>query len=237
MPQISNGLDNTPIATVNGLSYSAIVKDTRFLSEDLLMVHFTGHFPPGMLYPGQQLSFFIDNSHIRPYTLASVDTEQHVYSVLFYLNGKGLGSTWTTTLQPGRTVSFNVMPGKLRYNERATHHFFFGDETAMGLFYGFKEMALQNNQEYFGVLELQPQNERVLNTLKLLVDCVPPSFTTPAAHAIHWMEDMHPNCWKAWKKATFYLAGSALAVQQFNAWLQEKQVAASRIQTLAYWSA
>jgi len=237
MPQISNGLDHAPMAAINGLSYSAIVKDTRFLSEDLLMVHFTGNFPPGTLYPGQQLSFFIDDRHIRSYTLASADIEKQAYSVLFYLNGKGPGSTWTTTLQPGRTVSFSASPGKLRYNERATHHFFFGDETAMGLFYGFKEMALQNNHEYFGVLELQPQNERVLTALKLLVDCVPPSFTTPAAHAIYWMEDMHPNCWNAWKKAEFYLAGSNIAVQEFNTWLQENQVAPHRIHTMAYWSA
>jgi hypothetical protein len=98
-------------------------------------------------------------------------------------------------------------------------------------------MALQRNHEYFGVLELQPHNEGVLNALKLLVDGVPPSFTTPAAHAIQWMEDMHPNCWKAWKKAEFYLAGRALSVQQFATWLEQKKVPARRMQTISYWSA
>jgi NADPH-dependent ferric siderophore reductase len=236
MLQILNGLNNTPVVEANGPVYSAVVKDAGLLSEDLLMVQFTGDFPVNVLHPGQQLSFYIDDIHTRPYTLASVDTERHAYSVLFYLNGKGAACNWIITLQPGCRVSFSVDPGKLHYNEQATHHFFYGDETAMGLFYGFKEMALQNNQEYFGVLELQPHNEGVLNALKLLIDWVPPSCTAPAASAIQWMEDMHPNCWRAWKKAQFYLAGEALSVQQFNTWLQQKQVAPRRIHTLEYWS-
>jgi NADPH-dependent ferric siderophore reductase len=237
MLQISNGLNHTNVATAIGLSYNATVKNIRFLSNDLLMVQFAGDFPVEAFYPGLQLSFFINDRHIRSYSLAWVETAQQTFSVLFYLNGKGPGSHWTTTLHPGRTVSFKVDPGQLRYHEKATHHFFFGDETAMGLFFGFKEMALQNNHEYFGILELQTQNESVLGALKLLVDAVPPSFTTPAAHAIRWMEDMHPNCWKAWKKAEFYLAGNAPAVQEFQSWLELKQVAARRIHTIAYWSA
>ena len=122
----------------------------------------------------------------------------------------------------------------LRYQDGFTHHFFYGDESAIEQFNAFKERALANNHEYFGVLELQPGKEMVLHTLKLLVDSVPPSPEAPAANAIQWMEDMHPNCWKAWQKAAFYLAGSASSVQQFKSYLLQKQVAARQIHTIVY---
>jgi hypothetical protein len=120
--------------------------------------------------------------------------------------------------------------GTLVYDKQNTHHFFFGDETALGVFYHFKEMALRNNHEYFGVLELEPENEPLLQALKLLVDCVPPTPGMPADNAVCWMEDMHPNCWKAWKKASFYLAGNELSVQHFREYLLQKEIEERQIQ-------
>lgn len=129
----------------------------------------------------------------------------------------------------GIATPFNIEKEKLAYNALATHHFFFGDETSVGLFNAYKEIALQNNHEYFGVLELKPGNESVLNRLKLLIESVPPSVGEPAQNAIQWMEDMHPNCWKAWKKATFYLAGSAKLIQPFGEYLLQKGVSPLQI--------
>src|SRR5207248_640748 len=117
-----------------------------------------------------------------------------------------------------------------------THHFFFGDETALGLFSWFKETTLQQGHEYFGVLELQPHNEQALSKLQLLIETVPPSTETPAAHAIQWMEDMHPHCWMAWQKAAFYLAGRALCIREFRNYLKQKNVTSRQIHTASYWA-
>jgi hypothetical protein len=131
-------------------------------------------------------------------------------------------------------VTSNASEGSsLVYDEQNTHHFFFGDEMALSLFHSFKEMALHNNHEYFGVMELEPENEPILQALRLLVDIVPPSPGMPAAHAIHWMEDMHPNCWRAWAKASFYLVGSEQAVQRFREYLLQKKVDSRQIQMQA----
>jgi hypothetical protein len=123
--------------------------------------------------------------------------------------------------------------GTLVYDKQNTHHFFFGDETALQVFYRFKEMALRNNHEYFGVLELEPENEPLLQSLKLLVDRVAPTPGMPGHNAVRWMEDMHPNCWKAWKRASFYLAGNESSVQHFRDYLLQKKVDKRQIQILS----
>ena len=115
------------------------------------------------------------------------------------------------------------------YNSKATHHFFFGDESAIGLFNAYKEIALKNNHEYFGVVELNANNNHILNRLKLLIESVPPSPGQGAQNAIQWMEDMHPNCWKAWKKASFYLAGPRELIAAFREYLLQKEVSEAQI--------
>lgn len=118
------------------------------------------------------------------------------------------------------------------YDGEATHHFFFGDETALGLFHTYKEIALESSHEYFGVLELEPQYEADLQVLKLLVDSVPPAGDNSARNAIHWMEDLHPNCWKAWHRATFYLSGDDNLVESFRDYLLKKAVAPRQIRVI-----
>jgi hypothetical protein len=118
------------------------------------------------------------------------------------------------------------------YNKQATHHFFVGDETTVELFNALKEIALDKGHEYFGVLELHPEYEAVLSMLKLLVDIVPESAGQPAQNAIVWMEDMHPNCWMAWKNATFYLSGGATLISRFQQYLVQKQVAGEQIRII-----
>jgi hypothetical protein len=118
------------------------------------------------------------------------------------------------------------------YNKQATHHFFVGDETTVELFNALKEIALESGHEYFGVLELHPEYEAVLSMLKLLVDIVPESAGQPAQNAIDWMEDMHPNCWMAWKNATFYLSGGATLINTFQQYLFQKKVRQQQIRII-----
>ena len=122
-----------------------------------------------------------------------------------------------------------LIQAKQLYNNQVTHHFFVGDETTVELFNALKEIVLKDGHEYFGVLELHPEYEAVLTMLKLLVDSVPESPGQPAQNAIQWMEEMHPNCWKAWKKASFYLAGPQELIAAFREYLLQKEVSEAQI--------
>jgi hypothetical protein len=118
------------------------------------------------------------------------------------------------------------------YNRHTTHHFFVGDESAVELFNALKEIALKNDHEYFGILELHPEYDAVLSMLKLLVDSVPEMPEQPAQNAISWMEDMHPNCWMAWENATFYLSGGATLIHTFRQYLLQKKVNGQQIRII-----
>jgi hypothetical protein len=146
-------------------------------------------------------------------------------------------------LQAEETDTFYITPStdtepeimaqaKKLYNHQTTHHFFVGDESTVEIFNALKEIALYNDHEYFGVLELHPDYEAVLAMLKLLVDCVPELHEKPAYNAIQWMEDMHPNCWSAWKNATFYLSGGATLISVFQQYLLQKKVTNAQIRII-----
>ena len=132
-------------------------------------------------------------------------------------------------LADGDDQAVDTTQAKNWYNMQVTHHFFVGDESSIELFNGLKTIALQNGHEYFGVMELHPDYDAVLSMLKLLVDSVPELPGRPAQNAIHWMEDMHPNCWAAWKNATFYLAGGATLINTFQQYLLQKNIASHQI--------
>jgi len=121
---------------------------------------------------------------------------------------------------------------KQLYNYKTTHHFFVCDESTVEIFNALKEIALKNDHEYFGVLELHPDYEAVLQMLKLLIDSVPELPQSPGYNAIHWMEDMHPNCWLAWKNATFYLSGGATLISRFQQYLVQRNVSPSQIRVI-----
>ena len=118
------------------------------------------------------------------------------------------------------------------YNKKTTHHFFVGDESSVEIFNALKEIALKNDHEYFGILELHPEYDAVLSMLKLLVDSVPELPQQPAKNAIYWMEDMHPHCWMAWQNATFYLSGGVTLINTFRQYLLQKKVTSQQIRII-----
>lgn len=236
MLQVSKWLADTMIAVANPWLRQAVVSDINMLSGELKLITFKGDFDHENFLPGKIVQFRVDDTNFRHYTLSSFNKQQRCCTVLFYLHGKGPGSQWAAGLQVGQEVKFRAGQGKLKYNEQARHHFFFGDETAIGLFNWYKTTALACSHEYFGVLELQPQHAIALNTLKIMIDHVPASPEAPAVNAIDWMEDMHPDCWANWKGATFYLAGRTLSISQFRKYLLQKGVEARQIRTDAYWA-
>jgi hypothetical protein len=219
-------IQTTSNETTARLLHSAVIAGSEQLSDEFTLVNFKSDCSNHPLLPGQELLLYSDNGGKRSYTCCSVDKVQRQAAVLLYGDVNNCAVNTTT----GNTLQFSIEKEKMVYDALATHHFFFGDETSIGLFNAYKEIALQNNHEYFGVLELKPHNEQVLNKLKLLVDSVPPADAKPSQHAIQWMEEMHPNCWMAWKKASFYLAGKPRLIQPFGEYLLRRGVSPLQIQ-------
>ena len=235
MPRIPSWLANTMEKLISNKIYEVTVIETRMLSLNLKLVTFSGDFSGAKLAHGSEVLFRVNANEYRHYTLSAFDEETQSCSVIFYLNRRGPGFAFAVNVQKGDQLRMIVDAAHVRYNEHSNQHFFFGDETSMGLYESFGERVLKRDEEYFGILELEEDNFDALDHIRLRIDAVPANADAPADNAIAWMENMHPKCWEMWKGATFYLTGRAKSVQHFKQYLKQRGVGFKQIITMPYW--
>ncbi|WP_316802474.1 siderophore-interacting protein [Pedobacter nototheniae] len=235
MPKIPTWLANAVEKFISDKIHLVEIVKTEMISQDIKQITFKGDFFTADFAPGQEALFRINEHEYRHYTLSAFDKENGTCEILFYLNGKGEGSAWAKNLKIGESLKLIADKGKIKYDYEANQHFFFGDETSIGLYEWFKNVSQNLDHEYFGILEMQEENEESLRRIKLLLDAVPASQEEPASNAINWMDNMHPKCWEMWKDAKFYLSGRSRSVQKFKKYLRQKGVATKQITSIPYW--
>ncbi|XZF14887.1 hypothetical protein ACTHGU_02015 [Chitinophagaceae bacterium MMS25-I14] len=202
--------------------YDAKITAIRPITEQVLSVSFT---TGANIFPGQQLFFNAHQHNTTPPHAISQSGGEYMIVMC-----RGLDTEADPVcFNENDIVPFAVCNGKIQFDEQATHHFFFGNEHATGLFKSYKELAEARDHEYFGVAEMTDQNAACLQALQLMLEHVPATPETPAANAIQWMEEMHPLCWNTWKDATFYLPGNDASSAAFRKYLLQKGVPANKI--------
>lgn len=235
MTKLPSWLADTMEKVISNKIYQVEVVETKMLSSNLKCVTFKGGFFETEFIPGMEVLFRVNANEYRHYTLSAFDKTKETCEVIFYLNKQGPGHYLAVNIQKGDRLKLIVDRAKVKYNESSNQHFFFGDETSLGLYESLGKKVIDEDVEYFGVLELQEENLNSVKHLKLLIDTVPSDLNAPAKNAISWMENMHPLCWEMWQNATFYLTGRAKSVQQFKRYLKQRGVSFRQIITMPYW--
>jgi NADPH-dependent ferric siderophore reductase len=219
------------------LGIPCTVTDTVYLHATLKRVRFQGDLTRKSFVPGQVTEFRVSPNDFRHYTPTLYDPEKGICDILFYLHDKGPGSRWASALEVGHRVNMLRPGGRMQLAADNRYHFFFGDETALGLFRYLKEAVHGNGQEYLGILELNEEATCWPDKLDLSVDIVPKSIhEQPASEAVAYLNGLHGLLWKTWMHAAFYLAGRAASIQVFRKALLARGVSSKRISTYAYWS-
>lgn len=219
------------------LGISCTVTEVVYFHANLKRVRFRGDLGMETFVPGQEVKFRVSEDEFRHYTPTFFDLETGVFDVLFYLQGDGPGAHWASALKAGDTARMLRTAGKMRLVAHNRYHFFFGDETSLGLFRCLKEAVHQKGHEYLGILELAEGSFGWPEKLDVSVDLVPRSGDElPAQEAIDYLNDLHGLLWKTWKKASFYLAGRAASIEAFREALLSRGVSNDQISTHAYWS-
>lgn len=235
MPKLPSWLANTMEKVISNKIYQVEVVETKMLSSNLKCVTFKGDFFDAKFIPGNEVLLRVNANEYRHYTLSGFDEAHETCEVIFYLNRQGPGHHLAVNIQKGDQLKLIVDRAKVKYNQASNQHFFFGDETSLGLYESLGKKVIDEDLEYFGVLELQEENLNSVEHLKLLIDAVPSDLNAPAKNAITWMDNMHPLCWEMWQNATFYLTGRAKSVQQFKRYLKQRGVSFRQIITMPYW--
>jgi len=235
MPKLPSWLANTMEKMISNKIFEVEVADTRMLSNNIKEIILRGNFLDLDFIPGKEVLFRINSNEYRHYTLSDFDQEAGTCQIIFFLNRKGPGSSWAANIEMGNQLKFIADQAKVKYNFDSNQHFFFGDETSIGLYESFGKTAQGLDHECFGILEMNEENDQALANIDLLIDVVPSDLTSPAGNAIEWMENMHPKCWEMWENASFYLTGRGKSVQRFKKYLKERGVSYKQIQTTCYW--
>lgn len=238
MPKVPEWLGNTFDAVFSRMMHTVTVTGTEFPAQALKKIRFEGDFNRLKYSPGHAIAFRVDHTNYRNYTPSYFDAEKGICDVLFYLHNRGPGSRFAQNLQTGDTIRMIEPRGKTMYDETNKYHFFFGDETSLGLFNDLKNRINANNQNYLGILELDKSYQSLPEKLGLSLDVVSKATRqAPAAEAIDCLLNEFPeDIMELWTDAVFYLTGNAQSIQAFRKALLEKGIKSRNIRTQAYWA-
>lgn len=234
MSNLSPWLANTLEKVILNKLHTVTVAETAKLSNHLTQITFQVSNELELI-PGNGVLIQVGVAEYRYYTISAFNREANSCQIIFHLNPQGMGSAWAKHVQIGDRLEFLVDQAEIQYDVHVNQHFFFGDETSIGLYESFGTIAKNLGHEYFGILELKEENHCALKNIKLLIDAVSSEVLFPAESAIEWMENMHPKCWEMWKGAKFYLTGREKSVQRFKIYLKNKGVNSLQIRSSFYW--
>lgn len=207
----------------------------EYLHPQIKLIRFEGDFSAVRFKEGQAIIFRISEREFRNYTPYYFDSETGVCDVLFHLNSNGSGSRYMNSLETGETLLMGLPRGLNILKKTSKYHFFFGDETTLGLFKSLKVEIDKQEQNYIGVLEMDGGIEDVPEKMGLLIDVVPKS-ATHAERAINFLNELDEIIWTLWKSGTFYLMGNASSIQNFRKALRTRGISNAQIITQPYWA-
>lgn len=235
MPQVSKWIGDTTEIIFGSRIRTVTVSNTEYLNNQLKKICFEGDFRNIEYHIGYAVCFRVDDYSYRNYTPVYFNKAAGICEVLFHLHGKGPGSEFASRLREGDRVKMVIPRGKKMYRPESKYHFFFGDETTLGLFKGLKDIINDRDQNYIGVLELQNDFIEIPERLGLMTDTVQKS-AAYAGDAIRFLNELDEVLWALWKDGTFYLTGNAASIQHFRKALKVRGINNRNIITQVYWA-
>jgi NADPH-dependent ferric siderophore reductase len=234
MPRVPKWVADAMESVLSSQIRKVVVSEIISLNPYLRKVTFKGNFTNVKFKTGQAIAMRVDETNYRNYTPSLWNSENGTFQVIFHLHGNGPGSKYISSLHLDEVVTIVLPRGFDLYKAEQKYHFFFGDETSIGLFESLQHLIEKNGQEYIGILEL---NEDTLNSsihtnsgLELV-----PSSIEKAQNAISILEKLPGRIWELWKDGAFYLMGNGRSIQRFRNALKDKGVNSRNIKTQPYW--
>jgi len=234
MPKVPKWVADAMESVFSGKSRKVNIIDVTYINSYLKKITFKGDFKGVKFKIGQAIVIRVDDMNFRNYTPSYWNSDEGVFEVIFHLHGNGPGSDYISNLNLNDTLNISLPRGFDLYKKDYHYHFFFGDETAIGLFKSLKQVIDENDQNYIGVLEVDANSWNVKLTSECMLDVVPTS-TNKAENAILFLESLDDSIWNLWKNGFFYLIGNAKSIQNFRKALKEKGVSGKHMLTQPYW--
>ncbi|MEL6699079.1 MAG: siderophore-interacting protein [Bacteroidota bacterium] len=233
MPTLPKWLANGMEKVFSGMMHPVEVTHTAFPHKQLKRVRFEGDLSQAFFIPGQVIEFRINDNAFRHYTPAYYNQQAGICDVLFYLHGKGPGSSWASNLQVGDQTKLMGPGGRMKLDSTRSQHFLFGDESSLGFCLHMAVAIEAVNQDFTCLLELEPAHHGWPSDLGLESAVVVSSKKMADVHSGNVLCVLHEMDWTS---TSCYLTGRAQSIQAVQKALLTKGVMRKQIQTFPYWA-
>ncbi|QEH43016.1 siderophore-interacting protein [Chitinophaga sp. XS-30] len=211
------------------------VTDTTPLSTAVRLVRFTGDLRGASNEAGYAMAFRVNGTEFRNYTPSLFLPEKGICEVIFHLHGNGPGSEYASKLTVGDTLKVSLPRGRKLYRENP-YHFFFGDETTLGVYKGLQREVTRQGGLCTGILELDAANAFLPGDMGLTTDIVDKGKPDKADHLGELLDKNLGASGMPADAFLYYLMGNARSIQSFRNILKARGVQNRNIRTQAYWA-
>lgn len=234
MPKVPKWMANAMESLFSGSYHPVRVTAVNYLAGHLKKVRFEGDFSKlGKPFtPGNVIEFRVTDTEFRHYTPSFFDPDQGICDVLFYLHGKGPGSSWAEKIGVGDGTKLLGPGGKIKFDDQVSKHLCFGDETSLGLLKCMSDEASKRNHLCQSIAELDPAHAEWPGLLELKCITVSKDLLAVVQEAISRIEAYRNDP----ADTAFYLTGNARSIQVIRKYLTDRGVPGRRIHTEPYWS-
>jgi len=218
----------------SGQNKKVTVIDIAYLNPFIKKITFKGDLAGTRFKTGQAVFIRVNDTSFRNYTPSRWDSDAGTFDIVFHIHGNGPGSSYSSALALNDVISIGLPRGFNFYKKEYDYHFFFGDETTIGIFESLKDVIEANGQNYIGILELNKDTLNDTIKTKCVLDIVPYA-AHKAEHAIAHLHSLPNAVWELWKNGVFYLLGNARSIQNFRKALKDRGVSSRNIVTQPFW--
>lgn len=211
----------------------AEIVDIDSLSPSIKRIRLKGQFEKLQFTSGSYVSFKLNYTQTRKYTVSSLDKAKGCLEFIVYLHKqKGSGQAFMSQLAIGNKISMNSLRSNSNYLDLPSTKFvFFGDETSLGLGLSLYQKWKQMNSEFIFLFELDEENKDIPEKLGFEQAVVYPK--NKVFRNERTIGQLAPIESAQWKDAIFLLTGNAKSIQIFRKVIKDKTT--SKVYTRGYW--
>ncbi|OQP68598.1 siderophore-interacting protein [Niastella populi] len=233
MPKAPKWLNDTVESLLSGKMPMLQVIAAEYINPAIKRIRFHGDISRLNFHVGYAMAVRVSGTEYRNYTVSYHDAEKGIVEMIAHLHGNAPGSIYVDSLTTGDALRLVPPRGKKMYDSAVKQHFFFGDETSLGLACSLQQSLQKNDQRYRFYFELDHENKNVPALLGLDNYTLVAKGTTFFDAAL--VNELPLFRIRNWHRGNFILTGNARSVQTIRKVLKQNNISGN-ILAQAYWA-
>lgn len=235
MPKIPKLIGTIVKTAWSRMFITVTVIEKEQLTNELLRIRFSGDLSNSKYEVGQAILMQISDTEYRNYTPSIFNTKEGYFDVVFHQKSKGPATLFFKEIEVGKQLTTSLPRGLNIYDENVYYHFFYGDDTCIGVCQALQEMMNKNNHKLEGLLEIEREATPYANEHIPYIEYISKSQDNELYPAVDYLDSIDTYRWNKLIHGQFYLMGNGKKIQKFRKALRAKGVSANNIIVQPFW--